>query len=197
METMESKLNTKAATKTLTIWTIGHSTHSIEMFLAMLKSFQIDMVVDIRSMPGSRKFPQFDMDNLALSLQEVGVQYQHLTGLGGRRKAKKETKNTRWHNVSFRGYADYMETAEFSNAVNILQKIALKQSTAMMCSEAVWWRCHRSMVADYLKAKEWQVEHIMGVGKCQPHRYTAPARIVNGVVFYSEDESVDDKASTS
>ncbi|MFD2909418.1 DUF488 family protein [Flavobacterium ardleyense] len=170
-----------------TIYTIGHSTHGIEEFIAMLKEFDIRILADIRSLPGSNKFPQFNQDCLKISLEEVGIQYLHLTNLGGRRKAKKDSKNTSWNNVSFRGYADYMETEEFENAVKNMEQIAEQQTLAYMCSEAVWWRCHRSMVSDFLKAKGWNVLHIMGLGKIQEHRYTAPARIVDDKVVYTEE----------
>ena len=168
-----------------TIYTIGHSTHSIEEFIAMLQAFDIKIVADIRSLPVSNKFPQFNQDNLKIALEEVGIQYLHLTDLGGRRKAKKDSKNTSWKNISFRGYADYMETEQFENAVQNMEAIAEEETLAYMCSEAVWWRCHRSMVSDYLKAKNWEVFHIMGVGKVQEHRYTEPARIVKNKVLYT------------
>ncbi|CAN5322676.1 DUF488 domain-containing protein [soil metagenome] len=173
--------------KTHTIYTIGHSTHSIAEFLNMLLSFEIKILVDIRSLPGSRKFPQFNKEDLKNSLEEIGIQYIHLAELGGRRKVKKDSKNNRWNNDSFRGYADYMETDAFKNAIVKLEQIALKQTTAYMCSEAVWWRCHRSMVSDYLKAKDWNVLHIMAKGKAQEHKYTSPARIVDGEVLYSDE----------
>ncbi len=167
------------------IYTIGHSTHTLTEFLEMLASFNINVLVDIRGLPGSRKFPQFDKENLEISLPENGIKYLHSSGLGGRRKTKKDSKNDRWNNLSFRGYADYMETDEFSSAVSELEAISIKQKTAIMCAEAVWWRCHRSMVADYLKAKGWTVLHIMAIGKAQPHRYTAPAIIFRDEVSYA------------
>ncbi len=173
--------------ETHTIYTIGHSTHSMTDFLDMLRSFDIKVLADIRRLPGSRKFPQFDQENLKLSLAEAGIQYLHLADLGGRRKANKDSKNNRWNNESFRGYADYMETEEFENAVVKLEQIALEQPTAYMCSEAVWWRCHRSMVSDYLKAKGWKVLHIMATGKVQEHKYTSPARIVDDNVVYFDE----------
>lgn len=172
------------------IFTIGHSTRSIDEFLAMLQSFDIGIVADIRRLPGSRKFPQFDQDNLTESLEENGIQYVYLAGLGGRRKVSKDSKNLRWNNPSFRGYADYMETEAFELAVKEMEKLALKAPAAMMCSEAVWWRCHRSMVADYMKAEGWMVLHIMATGKTQEHKYTSPARIVDGKVSYAGDEQI-------
>lgn len=171
---------------TSTIYTIGHSTHTITEFLDMLHSFSIKQLVDIRSLPGSRKYPQFNQENLKISLEEVGIKYFHFTDLGGRRKVKKDSVNTRWNNPSFRGYADYMETSEFEEGIVKLEALALEKPTVYMCSEAVWWRCHRSMVSDYLKAKDWIVLHIMGVGKFQEHRYTEPARVVGETIFYSD-----------
>jgi uncharacterized protein (DUF488 family) len=154
----------------------------------MLQSFDIKFLADIRSLPGSRKYPQFNKENLKISLEGVGIQYLHLSDLGGRRKVKKDSKNNRWNNASFRGYADYMETEEFKNAIVKLEHIALEQSTAYMCSEAVWWKCHRSMVSDFLKAKGWTVLHIMTIQKAQEHKYTSPARIVDGNVLYSDED---------
>lgn len=173
--------------KEKTIYTIGHSTRSLEEFLNMLQSFDIKILADIRSLPGSRKYPQFNKEVLQLSLEEAGIQYIHLADLGGRRKVKKDSINNRWNNASFRGYADYMETEEFKNAIVKLEHIALEQPTAYMCSEAVWWRCHRSMVSDYLKANGWTVLHIMTIAKFQEHKYTSPARIVDGNVLYSDE----------
>ena len=174
---------------THTIYTIGHSTRPLTEFLDMLQSFNIKLLVDIRSLPGSRKFPQFDQDNLTISLAEVGIQYIHMSDLGGRRKVKKDSINTRWNNTSFRAYADYMETTAFEDAIAELEHKALKQATAYMCSEAVWWRCHRSMVSDYLKAKDWTVLHVMAIGKVTEHHYTAPARIIDGRVSYSDEKT--------
>lgn len=166
------------------IWTIGHSTRSLEEFVAMLHSSKIKSIADIRSYPGSRKFPQFNKEALEISLPQNNIEYIHLKNLGGRRKASPDSKNTSWRNLAFRGYADYMETTNFKTEIKNLEKMALKQRTAYMCSEAVWWRCHRSMVSDYLKVHGWKVMHIMGVDKEQEHPYTAPARIINGELSY-------------
>lgn len=170
------------------IYTIGHSTHSITQFIEMLHSFAIKTLADIRRFPGSNKYPQFNKDNLEEALKQNGICYIHLEDLGGRRKVQANSKNNKWRNDSFRGYADYMETPAFENAVTKLEIIAMKQTTAYMCSEAVWWRCHRSMVSDYLKAKGWKVMHIMAVGKAEEHPYTSPARVVDDrVCYYDED----------
>lgn len=170
------------------IYTIGHSTHSPDEFIAMLQSFGIKTLADIRGLPGSRKFPQFDQENLEISLRENGIRYVHIKRLAGRRKAHKDSKNARWRNASFRGYADYMETKEFVQGVTELEAIALESPTVYMCAEAVWWRCHRAMVSDYLKAKGWTVLHIMGVKKAEEHSYTSPARVIGDKVFYSDND---------
>lgn len=170
------------------IYTIGHSTRSAEEFLHLLQSFEIEVLADIRSLPGSRKFPQFDKENLEVFLETNQIHYQYFNDLGGRRKVLKNSKNTRWNNESFRGYADYMETEVFEKAMVKLEKTALNQLTAVMCAEAVWWRCHRSMIADYLKAKGWTVRHIMSAGNAPEHTYTSPARIIDGKVVYYEIE---------
>lgn len=169
------------------IWTIGHSTRPFEEFVAMLHSFKIELVADVRSFPGSRKFPQFNKETLAITLPENNIEYFHLRNLGGRRKVNKDSKNTAWRVLAFRGYADYMETTDFKEGIKELKNIALKQRTAYMCSEAVWWRCHRSMISDYLKVQGWKVMHIMAIDKEDEHPFTAPAKIVNGELSYRKD----------
>ena len=131
-----------------TIWTIGHSTHSLVEFVAILHSFNIEHVVDIRSFPGSRKFPQFNKEALEVSLPKNNLQYTHMKKLGGRRKVDPESKNISWRHAAFRGYADYMETDSFAEGIRELIEIARQQRSAYMSSEAVWCRCHRSMVSD-------------------------------------------------
>ena len=170
-----------------TIYTIGHSTRTIEEFLEMLNSFNVKVLADIRRLPGSRKHPQFDQDALKKSLEEKGIEYIYIEDLGGRRKVSPDSKNTTWLNKSFQGYADYMETESFENGAAELAKLALERPTAMMCSEAVWWRCHRSMVSDYFKAKGWEVLHMMALGKATEHPYTAPARVLGDKVLYSAE----------
>ena len=169
------------------IYTIGHSTHTLAEFLAMLKSFDIEVLADIRSLPGSNKYPQFNQENLEVSLPENGIVYIHFADLGGRRKINKNSKNTRWRNASFRAYADYMETDAFAKAIENLESMASEKRTAIMCAEAVWWRCHRSMVSDFLKTKGWLVLHIMSVGKAQEHTYTQPAEIIDGQLSYHDE----------
>ena len=169
------------------IWTIGHSTRPLEEFVSMLHSFNIEMVADIRSFPGSRKFPWYNKEALTISLPQNHIAYMHIKDLGGRRKANPDSKNTAWRHVAFRSYADYMETQDFKNGIRELENIAFIKRTAYMCSEAVWWRCHRSMVSDYLKLHNWKVMHIMSVDKATEHPYTAPARIVDGELNYEKE----------
>ena len=166
------------------IWTIGHSTRSLEDFISLLQANNIKNVADIRHYPGSKRYPHFNKTELSESLLKNNFGYFHIEQLGGRRKANIDSKNTAWRHPAFRGYADYMETPDFKDGIKMLEKIALQSPTAFMCSEAVWWRCHRSMVADYLKAKGWNVIHIMGLNNSIEHPFTSPARIIDGKLSY-------------
>lgn len=159
--------------KNNTIWTIGHSTRSENEFLAILHSFQIEMLVDVRRFPGSKKFPHFNKSALEAYLPEAGINYLHIVELGGRRKPKPDSPNTIWRNESFRGYADYSGKEAFQEGIARLTEAAARKRTAYMCSEAVWWRCHRAIVSDYLKSKGWIVRHIMQEGVAKEHPYTA------------------------
>ena len=170
------------------VWTIGHSTRSYNEFLELLVTAGISQLVDVRSFPGSRKFPQFNKDALATSLAQDNIQYIHLKNLGGRRKASPNSKNKVWRHPSFRGYADYMGTSEFKDALEDLKELAIKNNTTIMCAEAVWWRCHRSMISDALKAQAWKVVHIIGKDKIQEHPYTKPAKIAAGELYYEEEK---------
>ena len=170
-----------------TVWTIGHSTHTLEEFIAMLQAFQIELVADVRSFPGSRRYPHFNKEALQISLSKNNINYVHLADLGGRRKVNPNSINTGWRHPAFRGYADYMETESFKTGINELQQLANEQKTAYMCSEAVWWRCHRALVSDYLKLNGLKVTHIMGLAKSEEHRYTQPARIVHGKLTYQQE----------
>lgn len=169
------------------IWTIGHSTHSLTEFISMLLSFQIESVADIRSFPGSRRYPHFNKEALEVSMPGHNMEYIHLGELGGRRKVRPNSINLRWNHPAFRGYADYMEEPAFKKAIMELECPAHRKRTAYMCSEALWWRCHRALVSDYLKVKGWTVMHIMGIGKCEEHNYTSPARIVKEQLLYSNE----------
>ena len=172
------------ATKHKTVWTIGHSTHPIEKFIAMLRSFDIKVLADIRSLPGSNKYPQFNQDALSNSLQKAGIRYIHIPALGGRRRPKPNSENTAWRSKAFMGYADYMETDEFKQGIASLEAIAIKERLVYMCAEVLWWRCHRSLVSDYLKVNGWKVMHIMDEHKATEHPYTKPARPEQGKLFY-------------
>lgn len=168
------------------IYTIGHSTRDIEEFLQMLKNFEIECLVDVRRFPSSRKFPAYNQDSLRQTLSDNKIEYIHIEALGGRRKALTNSPNSIWQHPSFRGYADYMETPEFRSVVKELEKIADKKTTVIMCSEAVFWRCHRSMISDYLKSENYKVYHIMSLTVLKEHPYTAPSRIEDGKLTYHQ-----------
>jgi uncharacterized protein (DUF488 family) len=170
------------------IWTVGHSTRTIEEFISLLTTNHIKLLVDVRSLPGSKRFPQFNKEALSDSLKKAGIHYEHFPELGGRRKPRKDSHNTVWRNASFRGYADYMETEEFHKGTKRLLDLAADAGpTTIMCAEAVWWRCHRSLISDYLKARGIEVMHILNANKTEPHPYTSAARIVNGKLSYAEN----------
>jgi uncharacterized protein (DUF488 family) len=170
------------------IWTIGHSTRDIDIFISLLEENGIKLLADVRSLPGSKRYPQFNREALAESLNAHGIRYEHFPELGGRRKPKPDSRNTAWRNASFRGYADYMETEEFHKGVERLLDVAAGTGpTAIMCAEAVWWRCHRSLISDYLKARGIDVMHILDANKTEPHPFTSAARIVNGELNYDRE----------
>jgi uncharacterized protein (DUF488 family) len=167
------------------IWTIGHSTRMIDEFISLLKNNEIKLLADVRAWPGSKRYPQFNKEALAESLSAHGTRYEHFPELGGKRKSKPDSRNTAWRNASFRGYADYMETEEFQKGIERLRDVATETGvTAVMCAEAVWWRCHRSLIADHLKSRGMEVMHILGTNKGEPHPYTSAGRIVNGELTY-------------
>jgi len=171
------------------IWTIGHSTRTIEEFIGALQANGIKFVVDVRLLPGSRRYPQFNKEALAKSLADHAIGYERFPELGGRRKPRRDSRNTAWRNDAFRGYADHMETAEFANGIARLQQMADRDgATAIMCAEAVWWRCHRSLIADYLKAQGVDVIHILDANKIDPHSFTSAANIVDGKLDYSKTD---------
>lgn len=169
------------------IYTIGHSTLSAQDFLEELKAFSIEHLVDVRHFPGSRKFPQYNQENLKQFLEDNNIKYSWLEDLGGRRKLEKEAPETKWNHPAFKGYAGYMLTAAFKKGIKELLAIAAKEKTVYMCSEAVWWRCHRSMISDLLKFKGWEVEHIMSKTKVSEHPYTEPAGVLNNKLSYLKD----------
>jgi uncharacterized protein (DUF488 family) len=173
------------------IWTIGHSTRTIDEFISLLEENEIKLLADVRLLPGSKRYPQFNKETLADSLGKVGIGYEHLPQLGGRRKPRDDSRNLAWRNASFRGYADYMETEEFRKGIRRLLDLTNEAGPiAIMCAEAVWWRCHRSLISDYLKARGIEVLHILDANKTQPHPYTSTARIVNGELSYTAESTL-------
>jgi uncharacterized protein (DUF488 family) len=168
------------------IYTIGHSTRAIDEFIELLKKNQIEVLIDVRKLPGSSKYPHFNQDELSRTLGSANILYIHLKELGGRRKPNKDSINTIWKNKSFQAYADHMGTAEFLKGIELLLEYADQQRVAIMCSEAVWWRCHRALIADYLKSIGREVYHIVSAASNQLHPYTTAARIRDGKLFYYE-----------
>ncbi len=166
-----------------TIWTIGHSTHPLEEFLALLEENGIRLIADVRLLPGSKRYPHFNREALAASLVSRQIEYAHFPELGGRRKARPDSINTAWRNAAFRGYADHMATEEYQAGMRRLLALA-NQPTAIMCAEAVWWSCHRSLISDDLKTRGHEVRHILGFGKTQPHPYTSAASVRDGQLSY-------------
>ena len=166
------------------IWTIGHSTRPIKEFLDFLTRYGIRHLVDVRAIPFSRHNPQFNQDALSKSLEAAGITYSHVAALGGRRKSRSDSKNTAWRNASFRGYADYMQTPDFQAALDELTLLAARTPTAIMCAEAVPWRCHRSLIADAFVAQGGTVLEIVGETEPKPHTLPAWARVENGVLTY-------------
>jgi len=172
-------------TDTATIWTIGHSNRTLEEFLGLLSKYRIEAIADVRRFPGSRRYPHFASDALAETLPAHGITYQWIPKLGGRRKVQPGSPNTAWRNASFQGYADYTATVEFAEGLAELLELAASKRTALMCAEAVWWRCHRSIIADVLKLRGIEVIHIVDATHTTVHPYTSPARIVDGRLSYA------------
>ena len=167
-----------------TIWTVGHSTRPIGEFTDFLQAHEIRLLVDVRTIPRSRHNPQFNTDTLAESLRKTGLASLHMPALGGLRKARKDSINNGWRNASFRGYADYMQTDEFRDALEELMTRGQQGPTAMMCAEAVPWRCHRSLIADALVSRGWDIRHIMSPEKATPHILTSFAHFEKGALTY-------------
>lgn len=166
------------------IWTVGHSTRSAEEFNHLLSVHEIAVLVDVRSFPGSRRYPQFNKEQLQQSLAAAGICYHHSPALGGRRQPSANSKNLAWQNASFRAYADHLDSDEFKQGIKELLELALTERTAVMCAEALWWRCHRSLIADYLQSRGWEVLHIQNEKQAEPHPYTSAAMIVEGRLSY-------------
>ena len=172
------------------IYTIGHSTRTFEEFLKLLQEQRIEALADVRRFPGSRRYPQFGSELLEWELKVAGINYVHFSNLGGRRSPRPDSPNTAWRNKAFRGYADYMMTELFEVGFQSLSELAGTKRTAMMCAEAVWWSCHRGLLADLFKTKGWRVLHIMGQNKVQEHPYTGAARLVNGQLSYQNEQQL-------
>lgn len=166
------------------VWTIGHSTRSAHELNQILLSHEIAALVDVRSFPGSRRYPQFNKPQLSRALEGAGILYSHSPQLGGRRRPNLHSKNTAWKNASFRAYADHMESDEFKQGIEDLLRLAHTKRTAVMCAETLWWRCHRSLIADYLKASNVEVIHILDGKHTEKHPYTSAARIVDSGLSY-------------
>jgi len=166
------------------IWTVGHSTRSLEEFNEILGAHQIAALIDVRSFPGSRRYPHFNKLELSRTLEGVGIFYFHLPELGGRRRGTPDSKNTAWKNSSFRAYADHMESEEFRKGIEALLKLSEEKRAAIMCAEALWWRCHRSLIADFLKASGIEVIHILDDRHTEEHPYTSAANISGGHLSY-------------
>ncbi|MFC5581410.1 DUF488 family protein [Rhodanobacter terrae] len=168
-----------------TIWTIGHSTRTLEEFLGLLSEYRIEAIADVRRFPGSRRYPHFARDALAETLPAHDIAYQWIPKLGGRRRVQPGSPNYAWRNASFRGYADHLASAEFAEGLQELLILAAARRTALMCAEAVWWSCHRSLIADVLKLRGIEVTHIIDATHSTAHPYTSPARIVDGRLSYA------------
>ncbi len=166
--------------------TIGHSNRPIDEFLRLLKAHGVQLLVDVRTVPRSRHNPQFNRDSLPQALAAEGIRYEHMPGLGGLRHARKDSPNTGWKNLSFRGYADYMQTAEFAQNLDALMQHQ-DGVVAIMCAESVPWRCHRSLIADALTARGVAVRHIMSAARSNPHKLTSFARVEGDRITYPAD----------
>ena len=175
--------NTTAGVQT--IWTIGHSTRTLEEFRGLLDEYRIESIADVRRFPGSRRYPHFASEALAAALPARDIAYQWLPELGGRRKVQPGSPNTAWRNASFQGYADHLASPEFAEGLEKLLQLAADRRTALMCAEVVWWRCHRSLIADMLKLRGIEVIHIIDATHTTIHPYTSPARIVDGRLSYA------------
>jgi len=172
--------------KNNTIYTIGHSTRTIDEFINILLALKIELVVDVRTIPGSRYNPQFNQDELRYDLERCDFGYTHLKELGGLRHTTKTSINTGWRNLSFRGFADYMQTKEFNNGIQLLIEISKSKRTAIMCAEAVPWRCHRSFIGDALVVRNISVEDIMNEKNRKPHKMTPWAKVDGVIITYPE-----------
>jgi uncharacterized protein (DUF488 family) len=174
----------------VTLFTIGHSTRTLDEFVRLLQANNVDLVADVRTAPGSRRLPHFAKATLADELPLQGIEYVHLPELGGLRRAKSDSINTGWRNLSFRGYADYMQTEAFAAGLNHLLALAAGHTIAIMCAEAVPWRCHRSLIADALTARGVESWEIIGRGQPRLHLMTPFARVRADRVYYPPGDAL-------
>jgi uncharacterized protein (DUF488 family) len=182
---------TQNKTPRLTVLTIGHSTHSFDEFVSILEAHEVTRIVDVRTVPKSRHVPQYNTDALVVELPARGIEYVHLKSLGGLRHAAKDSVNTGWRNKSFRGYADYMATEAFQKGIDRLLELAADKQTAIMCAEAVPWRCHRSLIGDALLVRGVQVEDVLGAANRREHALTVFARVHGREITYPAGETMD------
>ena len=175
------------------LFTVGHSTRSLDELIRILHTSNVSILADVRSYPKSRTNPQFNSDAIADVLPQHGVEYVWLQKLGGRREGLgRKSKNTCWKNQSFRNYADYMETQTFLEGFADLTNLIRKGTVAIMCAEALYWRCHRSMISDFAKSRGFRVVHLIGENKWSEHKYSECARIVNGALTYRANSDISD-----
>jgi len=167
-----------------TLYTIGHSTRTMRQLVDLLRAHGVEQVVDVRTIPKSRHNPQFNRPALSRALHAVKIGYRHVKALGGLRHARPDSVNLGWRNASFRGYADYMQSEDFAAGLARLERLATRRPTAIMCAEAVPWRCHRSLIADALTVARWRVVHIQSRHTVRPHQRTTFLRVRSGRLVY-------------
>jgi uncharacterized protein (DUF488 family) len=173
-----------------TVLTIGHSTRTLETFIHLLQTYDVKQVVDVRTVPRSRHNPQFNLETLPDDLKAAGIRYLHMPGLGGLRRPRPDSTNMGWRNASFRGFADYMETPEFENQSGKLIMLVQRKRTALMCAEALPWRCHRSLIADALEVRGIRVAHILSPTHLQSHRVTPFAQVKGTHLVYPLEKTL-------
>lgn len=176
----------KVTTPSPTVWTIGHSTRSLDEFLQLLDRYGLQAVADVRRFPGSKRLPHFGREALTATLAHCGIEYRWLPSLGGRRRPRPDSPNTGWRNASFKGYADHLESDEFAAGFSELLELATHYRTTLMCAEAVWWRCHRALISDVLRVRGLQVIHVLSATHTVEHPFTSVARVIDGRLTYGE-----------
>jgi hypothetical protein len=197
MPVLPSKGRVDSQRDVASIWTVGHSTRGEQEFLDLLAVFRIEAIADVRRFPGSRRQPNFSREALSASLPPQGIDYLWIPQLGGRRKPLKDSPNTAWRNESFRGYADHLASAEFAQGLDELLALAARRRTAMMCSEVLWWRCHRALISDVLLCADIPVIHILDATHSSAHAYTSAARLVNGRLDYTSGRAPSAKVNST